>query len=436
MPAEPQTRATAARIIATLLTNKDNLTHLLPEYLCQFSRQEDRAFIQNLCFGVMRWYFSLEFILENLLGKKIRTKDQDIRALALIGLYQFIHLRVPEHAAISATVDACVDLNKPWAKNLLNAILRRYQREQEIWNNKTNEQAETKYAHPAWMIQRYQKEYPQNWESICIENNCHPPMYLRVNINRISRENYRELLFKHDIESEITRFSNSGLRLVHPVDVVRLPRFQDGFVSVQDLAAQLCTELLALRDNMTILDACAAPGGKLAHLLESGRHFQKVVAIEQNGERYSRLVDTLTRLGLNADLLQENACNTDHWWDGVLFDRILLDVPCSASGVIRRHPDIKFLRTPEEITTITAIQRELLSSMWALLNRGGRLLYVTCSVFNAENDDQIKYIVENEDNIKPVDISADWGTATKYGRQVLPGQDDMDGFYYACLEKT
>ena len=436
MSAELQARALAARIIAILLADKDNLTRLLPKYLRQLSRQEDRAFTRNLCYGVMRWYFSLDYILDNLLDRKIRSKDLDIKALALTGLFQFIYLRIPEHAAISATVNACEELNKPWAKNMLNAVLRRFQREQEMWINKLNEQAETRYSHPTWLIQRYKSEYPRNWESICHENNCHPPMFLRVNKNRISRQEYRELLINHDIQSEYTRYSDVGLRLAKPVDVSRLPRFQDGFVSVQDLAAQLCEPLLDLHDNMMVLDACAAPGGKLAHLLESSRHLRKVVAIEQDEQRYSILEETLARLGIKAELVRENACRTGKWWDGIPFDRILLDVPCSASGVIRRHPDIKFLRTPGDIATITGIQRELLSSMWAILNRGGKLIYVTCSVFGAENDDQINYIIEKEDNIKPVEISAEWGVPTKYGRQILPGQNDMDGFYYACLEKT
>lgn len=434
---KPQARAIAAQILARLLHERENLSLLLPEYLPRLPDSRDRALAQELCYGVCRWYYSLQYILNELLEKKIRDKDNDLKALALIGLYQFIYLRIPHHAVISATVDACSALDKPWSRRLLNALLRRFQREQPHWLQQLESQdAYIRYAMPAWLIQLLQQDYPDHWQDICAGSNTRPPLVLRINRLRTSCDDYSKILAGHNIHAEKCRYSEDCLYLATPVDIGELPGFKTGLITVQDLAAQLCRPLLDLRPRQRVLDACAAPGGKLSHILESGLPFAEVVAVEKNRMRLEKTGETLSRLQLKAIMKCADARDTAHWWDGKPFDRILLDAPCSASGVIRRHPDIKLLRRPDDINTVSLLQSELLSALWNVLKRDGKLLYVTCSVLRRENDDRIQLFLENHNDARCVPIDAGWGEATAHGRQVFPDQDGMDGFYYACLQKS
>ncbi|HKK15727.1 MAG TPA: 16S rRNA (cytosine(967)-C(5))-methyltransferase RsmB [Gammaproteobacteria bacterium] len=436
MPKQPQARAISAQVLARIMQEHVNLSRLLPEYLPQLPDARDRALAQELCFGVCRWYHALQFILDGLLDKKIRDKDADLKALALIGLYQFIYLRTPPHAVISATVDACPELGKPWASGLINALLRRFQREQEHWLKLLDEQAaDIRYSIPGWLLQMLQQDFPGDWEDICRGNNEHPPQYLRINRQKTTRDNYRNALANMGIQAENCRYSDDCLYVTTAVDVNELPDFDKGHVSVQDLAAQLCRPLLDLEGQQRVLDACTAPGGKLAHILESGLPFAEVVALEKNKKRLVKVEETLARLQMKATLYCADACDRENWWDGKPFDRILLDAPCSASGVIRRHPDIKLLRQPGDINTVALLQSELLSALWPVLKRGGKMLYVTCSVFCRENDERIQIFLENNRDAQSIHIDAAWGTATVHGRQILPGQEAMDGFYYACLQK-
>lgn len=436
MPKPQQARAIAALVLARLLRERDNLSRLLPEYLPQLRDSRDRALVQELCFGVCRWYHALEFILNGLLEKKIRDRDSDLKALALIGLYQFIHLRVPPHAIVSATVDACKELGKSRSTGLMNALLRRFQREQDDWLKKLEVQpANIRYAMPDWLLQALQQDFPDRWEDICRGSNEHPPLFLRINPQKTTRDRYRDTLTEQGFRSENCRYSEECLKLVTPVDINELPGFHQGLVSVQDLAAQLCRPLLDLEARQRVLDACTAPGGKLAHILESGLPFADVVGVEKNGLRLLKVQETLERLQLHATLYCADARDTETWWDGKPFDRILLDAPCSASGVIRRHPDIKLLRRPDDINTVALLQSELLSALWTVLKRGGRLLYVTCSVLSRENDDRIQLFLENNRDAQSIPVDAAWGTATMHGRQLLPGEEGTDGFYYACLQK-
>jgi len=430
-------RAIAALVIQKLLGKQQTLSSLLPEYLDRLTRKKDRALAQELCYGVMRWYFQLDFLLGLLIDKKIKTKDNDIKALLLIGLYQFIHLRIPPHAVVSATVEACNELNKTWAKNLVNALLRRYQRESEYLLKKVESNLSAQCSHPKWLLALLQKNYPECWLEIVAANNTYPPMSLRVNTRKVTRENYLVMLNEAGINAKIApNRTTSGIILDCPVDVYKLPEFRSGYVSVQDLAAQLTPELLDLKPGQRVLDACAAPGGKLAHILEYEPDISEAVAVEWDRLRFDKLQQTLDRLQLHAKLIHADARETSAWWNGAEFDRILLDAPCSATGVIRRHPDIKVLRMPEDVEKVMIIQSELLSSIWPLLKPGGKLLYVTCSTLISENDQQIREFLNKHANARNELINADWGIATQHGRQILPGHNNMDGFYYACLQKT
>ena len=436
MPGNLSVRAAAAKIISLVIRQNRTLTVLLPGYLQQFTDKKDQAFVQELCYGISRWYYQLEHILNRLLDKNIKPKDTDIKVLAMAGIYQFMHLRTPPHAIVAETVEACSEIGKPWAKKLLNGLLRRYQREHALLIKDMESCPSAKYSHPEWLLNMFKTDYPDSWEQICIANNSRPPMYIRINKLKTTREKYLALLSKAGINGNITPYSPDGIKLEVPVDINKLPEFWNGYASVQEYAAQLILQLLEPENNQYLLDACAAPGGKLAHILENNPQQTQVVAIEPDELRLEKLQQTLDRLQLKAGIIHVDARDVESWWDGIHFDRILLDVPCSATGVIRRHPDIKLLRTPEDIETVVILQKELLSALWPLLKPGGKLLYVTCSILKQENDQQIHDFLIYHNDVKPVPVNAAWGTATPFGRQILPGQDDMDGFYYACLQKT
>ena len=431
-----QARAVASQILSKVFEDHQSLSMLVSIELDEMADQRERAFAQALCYGVLRHYNSLNFILSVLLDKKFKKKDGDIRALILIGLYQIHHMRTPDHAAVSATVESCMELKKHWAKNLINAILRRYQREQEKFSNLIAGNASARHEHPDWLLNLYKNEYPECWQSIIKENNLPPPMSLRVNSRVTDREHYLKKLETAEIEGRASKLNENGIVLTHPVSVEMLPDFSEGHISVQDLAAQLAIPLLDPQPGERILDACSAPGGKLAHLLENMPTLGEAVAIEMEPHRFKKLVSTLDRIRLKATLIQNDARTPNNWWDNKLFDRILIDAPCSASGVIRRHPDIKYLRTLENIQNATVLQAEILNALWPLLRKGGKLLYITCSVFKAENDEQIAAFINKHHDVKAIPIQTSWGKATKYGRQILPGENAMDGFYYAQLYKT
>lgn len=431
-----QARLIAAKVVSKVFTGKQSLSTLLPVHLAEISDLREQAFAQALCYGVLRHYFSLNLILDNLLDKKLKKKDGDIKALILIGLYQLDHMRTPAHAAVAATVDCCKALKKIWAKNLVNALLRRYQREHDKFSELIIGNESARYEHPEWLLKLIKKDYPENWSSIIEANNQQAPMSLRVNARHNDRATYLKQLKSASIEAEASVFNDHGITLTHPIGVESLPGFAEGHVSVQDLAAQLAIPLLHAQAGERILDACSAPGGKLAHLLENKNSLQDVVAIELEAHRFKKLQGTLERLQLEATLIQADARATDTWWDNQAFDRILIDAPCSASGVIRRHPDIKYLRTAEAVQNIILLQTEILDALWPLLKKGGKLLYITCSIIKAENDEQIAAFTDKHNDANPIPIPANWGHATAYGRQILPGENAMDGFYYAQLQKT
>ena len=431
-----QARALAATILTEVLNQHLSLTMLLPVYLERLSTERDRAFVQELCYGVLRWYFRLEAILSPMLKKVPRHKDLDVKMLIMIGLYQFDYLHIPDHATVSATVSACDDLDKPWAKKLVNAILRKYQRERHTFIENQGTTINVEHAHPDWLVRYLQQDHPAHWMQIIMANNQRPPMFLRINQRQILRDEYLEKLERANIPAVATSYSPVGIKLEKPVDVEYLPGFKDGYVSVQDLAAQLTVPLLEAGAGQRILDACAAPGGKLAQILESVNDPCEVTAIERVPARAEKIQQTLARLHLQAKIIIADARTPELWWDGKQFDRILLDAPCSATGVIRRHPDIKVLRSIDDVESGRRLQSELLAGLWPLLKPGGKLLYCTCSVLACENDMQISGFIATHNDAVPDTIQNQWGLPTLYGRQIITGQMEMDGFYYARLQKT
>ena len=420
----------AANVLVKVLAGK-SMTAALEEAWEQVSDVQERAFIQALCYGTVRQYYRLEFILKQLLNKPIKDKDVQIKALALLGLYQLKYMRVKDHAAVSETV--AVMKKKQWAKSLLNAVLRRYLREQEPLEALADKHVA--YAHPDWMIKAIKADWGELAKDILLANNQQPPMTLRVNTRFCQRDEYLALLAEQQIEASALSSSPQAILLADPVVVDKLPHFAEGWVSVQDSAAQLAAHLLQAKAGDRVLDICAAPGGKTAHILELQTDLKQLMAIDIDSQRLVRVEENLSRLKLHAELLAADATTPETWWDGTLFDRILLDAPCSALGVVRRHPDIKLLRRAEDIEQLQSLQQKILRACWPLLAPGGVLLYATCSILKQENESQIELFLSQHSDAQELPIDADWGVVRPYGRQVLTGSQTMDGFYYARLQK-
>lgn len=426
-------RLTAIKIICAVIKDSKSLTNALS--LSETLDDRDKAFCKELCYGTLRWYSRLETILHLLLKKPFKAKDIDITVLALIGLYQIIYLNTPDHAAVSETVNACKKTKKPWAKNTLNAVLRRFLREKEEIEAKVGSNINQQHAHPNWLVQHIAKDWPNQLIDILAANNQRPPMSIRVNTNVTTRAAYLATLNEQEIDATEHPYNNVGLTLEHAVNVERLPNFWQGASSVQDSAAQLAADLLNVSTGQRILDVCAAPGGKAAHIAESTANIN-LTAVDIDEQRNVKVFDNFKRLGLNANILTVDVLEPNEWFDDGPFQRILLDAPCSATGVIRRHPDIKSLRQPEDITKLAKLQQQLLHTIWPLLEKNGVLLYATCSILAIENSQQIERFMAQHHDAKEIPISAQWGHACKVGRQILPGEDNMDGFYYAHITKV
>lgn len=426
----------SARAIAATVIQKVFAGCSLTQALADLSTNtHEMPLIQEMCYGVLRYAPRLTFMLNQLIDTPLKAKDSDVHALLLLGLYQLIYMHLPDYAVVTETVAASQSLKKIWAKNLVNAVLRNFTRKKDALQDAADLDPEAHFAHPAWLIGKIKKAWPDAFESILQANNVHAPMTLRVNLAKISREDYCQQLLTKKISAIPTAYSPSGLTLSTPRPVDQLPGFFDGLVSVQDGAAQLATELLACKPGDIVLDACAAPGGKTCHLLERYPDIARLVAIDQDATRLNKVAENMKRCHLSASLLCADATETDAWWDGTPFDRILLDAPCSATGVIRRHPDIKILRRPDDIDHLVTTQLRLLTALWPTLKSGGTLLYATCSVLPAENSKIIERFLAKEPSARSQAISADWGIPLTVGRQCLPGLENMDGFYYAILVK-
>ena len=424
-------RAAAARCLAAV-ANGASLTQQIPLFEHSVTPR-DQSLFRQLCYGTLRLYPRLSGIVKQLVKKPLKEKDQDVWMLILLGGYQLTETRVPEHAAISATVAAIRDLKKPWAKGFVNGVLRQWQRQHPSLLEQLTP-AEV-VAHPEWFYQAINDAWPDQAGVIFHSNNEHPPMCLRVNSQRSNVIEYLQHLKSSDIEAISCEFAEQGIRLQHPLAVEKLPHFQQGWCSIQDEAPQLSASLLSLKPGLRVLDACCAPGGKTCHIIETEPQLTEVVALDVDELRLQRVEENLHRLQLKATLLSGDAGKPDNWWDGKLFDRILLDAPCSASGVIRRNPDIKLHRRAADIDKLALLQAEILQALWPTLKPGGLLLYATCSVLPAENEHIIAAFCQRQGDAKHVVIDTNWGLVRDHGRQLFPQPQGHDGFYYALLEK-
>jgi 16S rRNA (cytosine967-C5)-methyltransferase len=421
-------RTLAARFLADVIRGEKSLA-ALPPY--PSLTPQDRALLQELCFGTCRFYFRQNAMLRDLLPKPLKAKDADVLALLHLGIYQLLHTRIPDHAAIGATVEAANGLKKTWAKGLVNGVLRNVQRRLPEFHQPEAEPPN----HPPWLEERLRQAWPENWQAILSANDQRPPFTLRVNRARSTRDAYLAELHAAGFSAEPCEFAADGITLDQACPVGELPGFMDAMVSVQDEAAQLAAGLLQLEPGLRVLDACCAPGGKTCHMLEREPALQEVVALDVEAARMARVEQNLQRLGLTATLKIADATRLTDWWDQMSFDRILLDAPCSATGVIRRHPDIKLLRRANDIDKLAALQRQLLTELWRTLKPGGLLVYATCSVLPEENDHTVASFLAEQDDAEHVPLNAKWGHTRQYGRQLLPRDGGHDGFYYALLRR-
>lgn len=427
-------RLAAARALAAVLSGKASLNSSLPAQLDKVE-ERDRGLTQDLAFGTARWQPRLELLAAQLLQKPFKATDADVQALLLVGLYQLFYSRIPAHAAIGETVGCADKLKKPWAKGLLNAVLRRAQREGEELLAGMERDPVVRTAHPRWLQKSLKAFWPEQWEAICAANNAHPPMILRVNRRHHSRDAYLALLAEAGVGASACQYSPDGIVLAEACNVRGLPGFADGWVSVQDEAAQLAADLLDLAPGQRVLDACCAPGGKTCHILEAEPALAGVVAVDLEAKRLVRVRENLERLGLDAQLIAADGRDTQAWWDGKPFQRILLDAPCSATGVIRRHPDIKLTRQPDDIAALAQLQGELLDTLWQTLEVGGILLYATCSTLPTENTEVIGAFLARTPGARELDLATEAGLRQPHGRQLLAQEGGHDGFYYAKLIK-
>ena len=427
-------RLAAAKALTAVLNGKASLNSSLPLQLDKVEAR-DRGLTQDLAFGTARWQPRLSALANKLLQKPFKVADADVEALLLVGLYQLLYTRIPAHAAIGETVGCADKLKKPWAKALLNAVLRNAQRESEALLVELEHDPVVRTAHPRWLQKSLKAFWPEQWEAICAANNAHPPMILRVNRRHKTRDAYLQLLVESGIEARPCVFSQDGIVLAEPCDVRNLPGFAEGWISVQDEAAQLAADLLDLAPGQRVLDACCAPGGKTCHILEVEPKLAGVVAVDLEAKRLVRVRENLERLGLSAELIAADGRDTTAWWDGKPFQRILLDAPCSATGVIRRHPDIKLTRQPDDIGALATLQGELLDAMWPTLEVGGILLYATCSTLPTENTEVIEAFLARTPGARELDIAGQFGIKQPHGRQLLAQEGGHDGFYYAKLIK-
>jgi 16S rRNA (cytosine967-C5)-methyltransferase len=427
-------REAALRCLLDVLSEGATLAQALPRRLQGPGDARDHALAQDLAYGVLRWLPRLQAVLGQLLERPVRERDRDVELVLLMGLYQLDHTRAPDYAVVDECVGLAGRLRKSWARGLVNGVLRAYTRRRGSVQRRLADDPEFRHAHPRWLLEALRAAWPGDWAQVAAANNAHPPMTLRVNRARGSREAYLARLAAAGIGAAPGRHGPDAVVLEAPMDVGELPGFGAGDVSVQDEAAQLAAPLLDPPPGAAVLDACAAPGGKAGHLAELGRA-GRLVALDRSPSRLARLEEGLHRLGVAAAVVQGDAADPGPWWDGRPFDRILLDAPCSATGVIRRNPDVKALRTPAQVEELAAQQLRLLRALWPLLAPSGLLVYATCSVLPAENDRAVKQFLASEPAAGVLRPKLSWGRATGAGRQILPGEDGMDGFYYACLRK-
>ncbi|HEJ0332039.1 TPA: 16S rRNA (cytosine(967)-C(5))-methyltransferase RsmB [Serratia marcescens] len=421
-------RSIAAKAIGQVLDQGQSLSTVLPTLQTAIS-DKDRGLLQELCFGTLRVLPQLEWCIQQLMAKPLTGKQRTLHYLLMVGLYQLLYTRIPPHAVLAETVEGAVALKRPQLKGLINGVLRQFQRQQEeLLQRAANN--DSRYLHPSWLLKRIQQAYPAHWEQIVDANNQKPPMWLRVNRLHHTREAYLQLLTDAGIAAEPHLDYADAVRLLAPCAVTDLPGFADGWVTVQDASAQGCVDLLDPQDGEQILDLCAAPGGKTTHILEAAPKAH-VMAVDIDEQRLARVKENLQRLRLHAEVKLGDGRTPQQWCGDKLFDRILLDAPCSATGVIRRHPDIKWLRRDRDIAELAALQADILEAVWPHLKSGGVMVYATCSILPDENSSQIAAFLQRHADAKLVET----GDAQRPGRQNIPHAENGDGFFYAKLIK-
>ncbi len=381
-----------------------------------------------LAYGAIRFLGENQFFIQQLIDKKITNKK--IEALLCVALFQLNHDQSTDFTVVNEAVEAAKLINKSWAGSFVNGVLRNFIRQKENLQTELKNNEEAFYSYPVWWINLIKQNYPKNWESILLNGNKHPPLKLRINERKTNLKQYEEKLKSEEISYRV--LGNAALELAQPTPVEKIPGFMDGEVSIQDFGAQLAAKLLDLQDGQICLDACSAPGGKTGHMLEIADI--ELVSIDQQKDRLYKVKENLERLHLHAYLKCADLTAVNTWWNEKLFDRILLDAPCSASGVVRRHVDIKWLRRPRDIEMFAKQQEAMLEAMWQLLKKGGKLLYATCSIFHDENQKVINHFIKEHADAKEVKWSVD-SEYSKYENQLIPSENH-DGFFYALLEKN
>ena len=432
-------RVQSSKVLNQVIHGKFSLDRAIEHAYKEIDDNEKPLFM-NICYGTLRFYWELKAKIDQLLSKPLKKKDKIIENLLQSAIFQIDKTRIPDHAVVSQTVEASRKLNKGHFSSLINGILRAYLRsDREI--EKISE--EIIFNHPNWMIEKIKQDWPLNWEEILKKNNDRAPMWLRVNQKKIETKKYHKqfLLNESKIVVDNTHINDYAICLKTPISVKSLPGFEEGYVSIQDGAAQLAVDFLLENQSGRILDACAAPGGKTAQLIENIDSTSSVTAIEIDPERAKLIKENLLRLGHSAELIVDDASDIQSWWDSMFFDLILLDAPCSSSGVIRRHPDIKHLRRKNDIYTFQKKQLKIINAMWKILAPKGRLLYVTCSVFKEENDEVMNQFIKKHDNVAFQDLLLNNNILkkmikTRHGYQLFPGIINTDGFYFSCLKKA
>jgi 16S rRNA (cytosine967-C5)-methyltransferase len=435
-------RAAAVRAVSAVIGNGQRLENAIAKSCGSELHGSDRAYAQALTFGTLRFGHRMQSAVSPLLSRPWDSQAAELRALLLVGLYQLEYAGTPAHAAVNATVEAARLVGQGRAAGLVNACLRRFQRERVELLRRADFSLAGRYSHPEWLAVAIARDWPDSGAEVLAANNEHPPLTLRANARRISTEELADRLEARGLGVHMSAIAPRALTLQEPIDVRTLPEFVEGLCSVQDVAAQLAVGFLGIRADMRVLDACAAPGGKACHILEECSGLRELVALDVEPSRMQRVRSSLDRLGLDATLCVGDALDPA-LLSGERFDRILLDAPCSGTGVIRRHPDIKWLRRPADIAASAVRQRRLLDAMWRLLAPGGRLVYSTCSVLKAENAGVVSGFIADTPGVVDVTKSvsldltgfSDASGQDEAGVVLLPGISGTDGFYYACLER-
>ncbi len=427
------TRALAAEALAEIALRGASLREVMERSAPKLADSRDRALLMALLSDGARWWLRFDAALDLLLDKPLRRKEPAVHALLVLGLVQLEILQLQDYAAVAATVEAARALRRPQLAGLVNAVLRRWQRERETLLTRLDADPQARHAHPAWLAATLARDWPERAEAVMAADNQEPPLMLRANRRRIERDALIERLRAAGHDAQAHAWLRDAIALPHSTDVTRLPGFAEGAFAVQDGAAQVAADLAELRDGQRVLDACAAPGGKTCHLLE--RAAVELTALELDPARAARIGQNLDRLGLEAQVLIGDASTPRAWWNEQRYERILVDAPCSATGVLRRRPDVRLHRREQDIAALSTLQRRIVSGLWPLLARGGRLIYVTCSVLRAENEALIDFLLEATVDARVLPFTLPVGQAAGHGWQILPGDGDLDGMYYAVLEK-